>query len=174
MECYAVGATRKEIDFKQRIPFFIEWALLRLATAAGQPVHACPIVPARCDDGWQHRFDDWQRSFERAGPTAPAMLDDLARRVARLVDFWRAGQHEPQWYFPATSWAIVHGGPEKARERWLGTRNAKGERDYAPGYARLLAGERDFAEGADLAALLRNAQRLGSLIDLQRPIMEQP
>jgi len=174
MDCYTVGATRKEIDFKQRIPFFIEWALLRLATEAGRPVHACPIVPARCDDGWQHRFDDWQRTFEHAGPAAPAMLDDLARRVAKLVDFWRAGQHEPQWYFPGTSWAIVHGGPEKARERWLGTRNLKGERDYAPGYARLLAGERDFAEGADLAALLRNAQRLGALIDLQRPVAEEP
>jgi len=174
MECYTVGATRKEIDFKQRIPFFIEWALLRLATEAGRPVHACPIVPARCDDGWQHRFDDWQRTFEHAGTAAPGMLEDLARRVARLVDFWRAGQHEPQWYFPGTSWAIVHGGPDKARERWLGTRNIKGERDYAPGYARLLAGERDFAEGADLAALLRNAQRLGALIDLQRPLAEEP
>jgi exodeoxyribonuclease V gamma subunit len=174
MECYPVGTNRKEIEFKQRIPFFIEWALLRLATAAGQAVHACPIVPARCEDGWQHRFDDWQRAFEHAGSAAPRMLDELARRVSRLVDFARAGQCEPQWYFPSTSWAVVNGGPEKARERWLGTRNLKGEREYAPGYARLLAGERDLAEGADLAALLRNAQKLSALIDLQRPLAEEP
>ena len=174
MECYPVGANRKEIDFKQRIPFFIEWALLRLATAAGQAVHACPIVPARCEDGWQHRFDDWQRAFERAGSAAPGMLDELARRVARLVDFWRAGQREPQWYFPGTSWSVVNGGPEKARERWLGARGSRGERDYSPGYSRLLAGERDFAGGGDLGALLRNARQLSALIDLQRPLGEGP
>jgi len=172
MECYPVGANRKEIDFKQRVPFFIEWALLRLGTAAGRAVHACPIVPSRCDDGWQHRFDDWQHTFEHAGIAAPGMLEELARRVARLVDFWHAGQHEPQWYFPGTSWAIVTGGPEKARERWLGTRGNKGEREYAPGYARLLARGRDFAEGVDLHDLLRNAQQLSALIDLQRPLAE--
>jgi exodeoxyribonuclease V gamma subunit len=174
MECYPVGANRKEIDFKQRIPFFIEWALLRLSTGAAQAVHACPIVPPRCDDGWQHRFDDWQHTFEHAGSAAPGMLEELARRVARLVDFWRTGQHEPQWYFPGTSWAMVHGGPEKARERWLGTRGNKGEREYAPGYARLLARGRDFAVGVDLHDLLRNAQQLSALIDLQRPLAEDP
>jgi hypothetical protein len=68
----------------------------------------------------------------------------------------------------------VHGGPEKARERWLGTRGNKGEREYAPGYARLLARGRDLAEGADLHVLLRNAQQLSALIDLQRPLAENP
>jgi exodeoxyribonuclease V gamma subunit len=174
MECYPLGVNRKELDFKQRIPFFIEWALLRLGAGAEQAVHACPIVPARCEDGWQHRFDDWQRAFEHAGSAASGMLDELARRIGHLVDFWHIGQHEPQWYFPGTSWAVVNDGPDKARERWLGTRSNKGERDYAPGYARLLAGEREFAEGADLHALLRNAQRLSALIDLQRPLAEDP
>ena len=99
------------------------------------------------------------------------MLDDLERRVAGLLDFWRRAQHEPQWYFPATSWALVARGPDKAREQWAGSpRSKKAERDYAPGYARLLAGDRDFNAGADAKLLQDNAQHLRALIDLAHPL----
>jgi exodeoxyribonuclease V gamma subunit len=57
-------------------------------------------------------------------------------------------------------------GPDKARDQWVGARGKTAERDYAPGYARLLAGDRDFCAGTDAKLLHDNAQRLRDLIDL--------
>jgi len=169
MECYPKRARESELDFKARIPFFLDWALLRLARPAGVPVHACIVIDGKHDDGWQHGFADWNREFGRAADPL-AMRAELEHRVAELVAFAQRGQAAPQWYFPGTSWALVTAGPEKARECWLGMRGKKGERDYAPGYARLLAGARDFAADADFTRLFANARYLRALIDLSRPL----
>lgn len=175
MECYPKRDAESELDFKPRISFFLEWALLRLATPAATPVRGRIVIAGEHDDGWQHAFEDWHERFRaRGGRDAPALSADLERRVAGLIEFWRRAQRQPQWYFPATSWALVAGGPEKARERWLGGGRERkmAERDYAPGYARLLAGDRDFAAGVDLRRLQDNALRLRALIDLARPLAE--
>ena len=173
MDCYPSRETESKLDFKQRIAFFLEWALLRLHAPAKQPVRACVVIAGDYDDGWQRCFEAWSAEFERPRSDKHAMLEDLERRVAGLLDFWRRAQHEPQWYFPATSWALVARGPDKAREQWAGSpRSKKAERDYAPGYARLLAGDHDFNAGADAKLLQDNAQRLRALIDLAHQLGE--
>ena len=74
-----------------------------------------------------------------------------------------------------TSWVLVKEGPEKARERWLGTGpyGKRAERDYAPGYASLLARDNDLTVGADLKRLQDNALHLRALIDLNHPLAER-
>jgi len=171
MDCYPGRNAKRPLDFKQRIAFFLEWALLRLHAPAKIPVRASVVIDDGYDDGWQSSFGNWNARFEAARSDKHAPLEDLERRVAGLINFWRRAQREPQWYFPATSWALVMQGPEKAREQWAGSpRSKRAERDYAPGYARLLARDRDFDAGADLAALQANALHLRALIDLARPL----
>ena len=168
MDCYPGRDAESKLDFKQRIGFFLEWALLRLHMPAPCPVRACIVIDGKYDGDWQDRFDRWHSAFEpsRAG----TMLMDLERRVAGLLDFWRRGQHDPQWYFPATSWLLAMGDEDAARAQWTGSRNKKSERDYAPGYARLLAGERSFDGGIDFTALKENASHLRQLIVLDDPM----
>jgi exodeoxyribonuclease V gamma subunit len=171
MDCYPSRNAERKLDFKQRIGFFLEWALLRLHAAETIPVRACVVIDGDYDDGWQRSFEAWNAQFERPNSSRHALLEDVERRVAGLLEFWQRAQHEPQWYFPATSWALVTHGPDKAREQWAGSpRSKRAERDYAPGYAHLLAGDRDFGAGADLATLQANALHLRSLIDLARPL----
>jgi exodeoxyribonuclease V gamma subunit len=175
MDCYPCRNAKRPLDFKQRIAFFLEWALLRLHAPAKIPVRASVVIDDGYDDGWQRSFGNWNARFEEARSDKHAPLEDLERRVAGLINFWRRAQREPQWYFPATSWALVMHGPEKAREQWAGSpRSKRAERDYAPGYARLLARDRDFDAGADLAALHANAVHLRALIDLGRPLGDAP
>jgi exodeoxyribonuclease V gamma subunit len=125
------------------------------------------------DDRWEHSFNHWDHTFVSAGANKEGMLQELDQRVSGLVEFWLRSQHRPQWYFPATSWAAVGGGIEAATERWKGGGGPfgkRGEREYTPGYARLLAGEREFDAGPDAEALLANALRLHALINLGLPL----
>ena len=62
--------------------------------------------------------------------------------VARRNRFFAASQRRPQWYFPRTSWAALDDDADAATGQWMGGEYQLGERDYAPGYAHLLAGER--------------------------------
>jgi exodeoxyribonuclease V gamma subunit len=94
------------------------------------------------------------------------MLADLRRRVAALLDRYCAAQAEPRAYFPKTSW-IAATQPGDIARTWQGGYASTGERDYAPGYARLLAGDEDFASGTTaVAALTDHATRLHELITL--------
>jgi exodeoxyribonuclease V gamma subunit len=172
-ECYPGKDGKNELNFKPRIALFLDWALLRLATPAETPVRACVIVRDGQDDGWGRSFDGWDERLRKArGDEAIALRGELERRVAGLVEFWRRSQLQPQWYFPLTSWTLAKDGPQKARERWLGTRANKAERDYEPGYAGLLGRDNDLFDGTNLAQLHANAIRLRALIDLMHPLME--
>jgi len=166
MDCYPSRDDESTLDFKQRIGFFLEWALLRLATPATIPVRACLVIAGAHDDGWQHGFEAWSERFQRSHGDRRAMLGDLERRVAGLLDFWRRAQRDPPWYFPASSWAAASRSQAEVREKWAGSFGKMAERDYAPGYARLLAGDRDFSDESDFAALQTNAAHLRALIDL--------
>ena len=160
-------ASEEALGFKARIGFFLEWALLRLADRDGhRSVRACIVCDGR-RDGWEDGFNIWDDAFGAADAAARAtMLADLERRAAGLLAFWRRCREHPQWYFPAASWAALGGDARAVRATWCGSDHAVGERDYAPGYARVLAGERDFGEGRDYVLLRANAAHLRALIDL--------
>ncbi|MGN6382206.1 MAG: exodeoxyribonuclease V subunit gamma, partial [Dyella sp.] len=159
------GKKAESLTFAQRVPLFLEWALLRLAAGTATPVRVAVFTadePADVDGP----FNEWDETLRAASPdTTRAMREALIARVAALLAIWRQAQRQPLPYFPRTSWAALDDKPDAARQAWEGGFNT-GERDYAPGYARLLAGEMNFADGqpphAELQAL---ALRLAHLID---------
>ena len=108
----------------------------------------------------------WLRICAGDDAAARAMLDALAARVAALLAIWQQAQQRPGRYFPRTSWAALDEKDDAARQAWEGGSFATGERDYAPGYARLLAGEANFAAGhPDMPPCSALARRLAALID---------
>jgi exodeoxyribonuclease V gamma subunit len=174
MDVYPGKTKESELDFKARIGFFLEWALLRLDDPDGRrSVRACAVIAGERDERWELSFNQWDHEFVSTRADRVAMLRELEQRVTGLAEFWLRSQRHPQWYFPATSWAAVQGGIEAAAKRWKGGTDPfgkRGEREYTPGYARLLAGEREFDEGPDSKALLENAQHLQALINLGLPL----
>lgn len=170
------GRTETDLGFRERIVLFLRWALLRLDTVASKAVRTALVSEAegkrREADPWARRLNDWDAAWMAGDAGARAVgLADLERRVAGLFDFFLASQQHPQWYFPATSWAARGDDPSAAAARWAGGFGV-GERDHAPGYARLLAGERTFAGDADYAELRRNAAYLDELIRLGPAVAE--
>jgi len=168
------GKSETGLAFRERIGLFLRWALLRLDTPAERAVRAALVAaPHRGRgeaDGWSHRFNAWDASFVAAdAATQSQAFADLERRVGGLLDFFAASQRRPQWYFPRTSWAALDDDADAATAQWVGGEYQVGERDYAPGYAQLLAGERDFANGVDRDELSRHAACLRALIDFDAP-----
>ena len=163
------GKKEEALGFRERVPFFIEWALLRLLTDPATPVRAC-LLTEGAEHAWEAMFNQWDDAFrddEANDGHAQAMLDDLAARVGALLDLWRQAQHYPLPYFPKTSWAALDERLDKAQLAWAGSFGHPGERDYAPGYAWLLAGNTDFSpEQPAFAELQAVAQRLVQLINL--------
>jgi exodeoxyribonuclease V gamma subunit len=159
------------LDFKARVGFFLEWALVRLSDQEGKcAVHSRVVLDGK-RDGWQVSFEIWDTAFmaavkERDVAMQEKMIGDLENRVFELIAFWQQSQQQQQWYFPKTSWTSLAGDANKAIEDWAGSFERTGERDYSPGYARMLAGERDFSEEADYELLRKNAIHLYALINL--------
>lgn len=165
-------AKEEDLGFRERIELFLEWALLRLAHhEPAQAVRACVLTA----DGaaiWPARLNQWDAAWCQAcqddPATATGLRDDLQARVRHLLDYWMAAREAPRWYFPKTSWAALQKpGTDAAAQKWTGGAQGTGERDYAPGYARLLASDRDFAAGsADLARMESDARWLADVLEL--------
>lgn len=165
----------KDLNFKERIPMFLDWALLRLDTAAREPTPPAVRLTAVVGGAqrWLGQFDRWDELWLVADAgEQEKLLDDLRERVVALIDFWRQAQAKPQWYFPKTSWQAISGkqrsdGSVDVAGAWASSEHARGERDYAPGYSRLLAGDVEFAgDSHELAQLNETARYLDALICL--------
>jgi exodeoxyribonuclease V gamma subunit len=177
-----------EVDFRRRLPLFLDWALLRLATARGaaevQPLRVLALLDDNAGSPWIDALNAWDAALCAAAPTARARrLDALQSRLLELLEHWRAGQGGRLPYLPATSWAALCVPVEAPRsdalpytERlsnsvesaWHGGEHRLGEADYSPGYARLLTGDLDTAPGsADIERLLDFAHALLACITLQ-------
>jgi exodeoxyribonuclease V gamma subunit len=180
-----------ELNFKDRVPLFLDWALLRLHTARALGADAPPIrlrvLVADQEPRWQAGINAWDERFMAVpfGARAP-LLADLERRVGQLLQWWHAAQTAPRWYFPKAAWETLKAElyPKPARPKaagaadvpakpptvsvgqvWVSTHDGGGERGYAPGYSQLLAGDVDFADGSpELAALHTFAQQLHACI----------
>lgn len=139
------GKAEDKLGFRERVPFFIEWALLRLVTERSVPVRAC-VLAVGDEHAWEAMFNGWDDVYREAdADQARLMHDDLAARVRALLDLWRQAQRYPAPYLPQTSWAALDERADKAQQTWAGSFGHPGERDYAPGYAWLLAGDADFS-----------------------------
>ncbi len=175
------GKQESDLDFRQRIGLFIEWALLRLADPQGERPATLRVLLKNSKHPWQDAINGWDAAFTAAAQaddraTVAAMADGLRVRLRMLLEFWQAAQTDPRWYFPKTSWATVaeSAKPDDAARSWQGSTGSwggKGERDFEPGYARvlarLLAGDAGFERGTnDFDVLQEKAMRLRALIEL--------
>lgn len=154
------GKKAKELDYGKRIPLFLQWALLRLDPAiADQPVNIAWLLkePPGADAPWQA----WEQAWQQADAThRESMRAQLTASVIALLALFVQAQQQPSIYFPKT--ASAHE-PGKA---WLSGFSNTGERDYAPGYARLLAGGITFAEATEKAALQAVVERIEAALAL--------
>ena len=129
-------------EFRELLPFFIDWAALRLAMGAS--VSACFVENAQKSTG---------------AASSPVLLESilvqsdeqLREGLRRLIRASQAAHMQPALYFPKTAWEWATADADKrdvaARNAWQGGDFAGiGERDYAPGYAGLLARDLDFLD----------------------------
>lgn len=176
-----------ELDFRRRLPLFLDWALLRLATAHSaavvQPLRVLALLDESSPSPWIDALNAWDAALCAATPAVRVrLLDALECRLRRLLEHWRVGQGGRLPYLPTTSWAALCVPVEAPRsdalsyaERlagsvdsaWLGGDHRLGEADYSPGYARVLIGEFDTTPGsADIERLLDFARELLACISL--------
>jgi exodeoxyribonuclease V gamma subunit len=170
-----------DLDFGKRVPMFVDWAALRLHTAADAAPPAVRLaVLAHGDLPLAAAVAAWDADFLAAAPaTRAARIDDLRDRLGALAALWWRAAAEPPVYFPkAASAACVARGKATAKSRvpFAEARKAAagafesgfgrtGERDYAPGWAAVLA--RGLAiDDTTTAALLAYADRLEALMAL--------
>jgi exodeoxyribonuclease V gamma subunit len=170
--------TREEsrLDFGVRIGLFLEWALLQLQHwDAPRPVQVLLL----CGGGarpWQDALNAWSAAAWAAHAGGDAALRaslraDLQQRIAGLLALYVQAQDQPPWYFPRTSWVAATAPHDDAAilASWLGNDHQTGERDYVPGYARLLAAGTEFAPGsAPLLQLKAVADYLYQLINVDK------
>jgi exodeoxyribonuclease V gamma subunit len=155
-----------EINFKDRVSMFLDWALLRLQNGAGRPVRLWPILEEAAGGTWSAGLNAWDERFLKAGSEGKErMLTDLQARVRRLVMWWQEAADHPLRYFPKTSWEVLQ--PKgKPIDVWQGNEYATGERDYAPGYTHLLAVALDLHDAGTMIVLRNFASMLRDTITL--------
>ena len=155
--------TLKSLDYGKRIPLFLQWALLRLdPDLADVPVRIAWLLaePPGDDAPWQA----WEHLWQHAdGSVRVAMRAQLTASVAELLAMFAQAQQQPSAYFPKTASA------RNPNEAWVGGFNFAGERDYGPGYARLLAGDLTFVDAAAHASLQAVIERIEGALALPLP-----
>ena len=154
------GKKLKDLDYGKRIPLFLQWALLRLDPAlADRPVDIAWLLkePTGDDAPWQA----WEQAWQQADATLrESMRPQLTASVTDLLALFVQAQQQPSAYFPKAASARDY------NDAWMGVFNRTGERDYAPGYARLLGGEITFADAAEQAALRAVVERIEAALAL--------
>lgn len=160
-----------ELEFKERIPLFLEWALLR-ASRWPEPVRLCALT-RQGEGSWVvslNALDDRTRAAVAAGEAAmlAELHADLLRRLRGLAEYYLRSRQRPGGYFPKASWRAgrPEAAPAQVAAAFDGSGHGRGERDFGPGYARLLARGVAFADGgADFLALQTDAIALRRLIE---------
>ncbi|TLY48988.1 MAG: exonuclease V subunit gamma, partial [Gammaproteobacteria bacterium] len=169
-ELYPERKRESDLGFKERIGLFLEWALLRLdASSRDMPVRLLCLTQAG-GGTWQRAINDWDARFNVAdAPLRAALRGELEARVAKLLAIFANAQVAPAWYFPKASWKLAQNAvPVDIDEEWRGGFGQTGERDFKPGYARLLARDADFAvAGEDVRMLHAHARELRALIEFE-------
>jgi exodeoxyribonuclease V gamma subunit len=128
-------------DFRDLIPFYIDYAALRLSGIAVTPSFL------ECADKKGVRTPDL------VAPIAAQDIAQLRKGLSDLIRLPRDAARSPLFFFPKTSWCWTNASDDKrdadARKAWEGAGpRGKGERDYEPGYAALVARDSDFLRHA--------------------------
>ncbi len=119
------------------LPFYIEWAALRLSQS--MPVDAM--------------FLECQGAKIAQAPLCAAIVaqsaDELRNGLHELVQMMRRAAAVPRLFFPKTTWAWLNAASDKrdakAREAWEGNGQfQQGEVHYDPSYGALVARDRPF------------------------------
>lgn len=175
------------LTFADRVPAFLHWAVLRLQRAHGDaPAPVLLTMLAEGEPDLAAQCNAWDRRYRSADPaTRGAMAADLRHRLRALVELLQAGREGRSWFYPRSAWKAICKKPEGAQDLpawaaavakdvagvWVAEFGEHdGERDFAPGFARLLEGELIFGDPeADpgnrvLHALLRDAEQVNALI----------
>lgn len=187
-----------DLDFKYRVTPFLQWALLRLQRAgSGMPTPVRLTMLADGEPDLAMQANAWDERYCQAGEAGRAAMEgELRRRVRALARLWQAGREGASWFYPGAGWAAmkalqVTGGsmedPKTAAaiasavgSGWSSDFNASsGERNYAPGFARLLEGDLVFGDpesdrdAAALRALAEDARLVNELITLEDHAAEE-
>ncbi|MGY0504546.1 exodeoxyribonuclease V subunit gamma [Luteimonas sp. e5] len=149
----------KDLGVRHRLPAYVGWLALRLATPIAQPVRLALLCDAR-SDGFARKLNDWDERL-RSGE------DDLAgvqQRLRQLLRWYLEAPHHPLRWFPACADAVMkkvdcnadHEAIRDAvRSTWMASGpGLVGERDRGPGHVALLAGGEDFADDARVDELI--------------------
>lgn len=149
-------------DFRHLLPVYLEWAALRL-TLPQADLHLRVI----------HRD---RNHLPELGPVPPFTdhPERLREGLSRLLALYRDACRTAAAYHPRSSYVLADkvaaGDPDRAldasRRAWQGQHQSAGERDYAPGYNRLIAGDDAFlhAGRAEHARFDRLARELYDLL----------
>ncbi|MBN8716731.1 MAG: exodeoxyribonuclease V subunit gamma [Stenotrophomonas sp.] len=136
----------KNLNFKERVPAFLHWALLRLHAAAGDtpiPVRLTMLADGEPDLAAQ--VNAWDLRYCAAGAAERAALDaDLRRRLRALVELLRNGHRGLSWFHPKSGWAAL-------QALQAAPKKAKGEQGEA-GMGKEAGGAAEAFAGADVAA----------------------
>lgn len=170
----------KVLSFKERVPAFLHWALLRLQRAEA-PVRLTLLAADAC--AFAKDINAWDAHYCAADATTRTALQaDLRRRLRGLVALAQRGLAGQARFYPQAGWAAAQAGEnanldaiaEDVRKLWVKSYgDGTGERDHAPGYARLLEGDLVFGdrerdpEAVALQALRRDARAVLALITLE-------
>jgi exodeoxyribonuclease V gamma subunit len=144
-------------ELARQLRLLLRWCLLQLATPADAP-------PARLLLLNRDGADDWATRLDQLAQTAPrgALAAAARARLEGLLALYLDAARRPLAYFPKASAALLDG--KEAASVWLGGPRQRGERDYAPGYARLLAGDAAFWRDPD-SGFGATIERLQALLD---------
>jgi exodeoxyribonuclease V gamma subunit len=162
-EAFPHRKEEKDLGLGERIGLFLAWALLRLAPENAQRrVRVCALLP-KAGTPWQDRLRaDDEAFFNASGELRELLAQGLATRVQVLLEAWARPPAFAPWYFPRTSEAALAG--KDVEDAW------GREREYAPGYARLLGRGLQLGAGEeDVERVLLDAARLADAIGYTPP-----
>lgn len=172
------GKEAKALGFRERLPFFVEWALLRLhhrnELKSIRAVAICAGNAGAEDDDFVRALNSVDRHLADAG-TDRAQVDcihaDIEQRLGALLRIMQSSLQQGLRYLPKTSAALLGvveaQWAETAETAWQGGDFWGGERDYAPGYAQWLLRDLSFLEQPQiLAEFAHQASALQAIIML--------
>jgi exodeoxyribonuclease V gamma subunit len=159
-----------EASFRELLPFFIDLAALRLGLNES-------------DADVTAEFVENAKKSKSLVAQRPALLTSIVDQsgeqmrdgLRRLVRASLAGRAQPALYFPKTAWKwATAANSGAARKAWEGGGfMQRGERDYAPGYAGVMARELDFLDpdSASHALFIAATELVAEVLDPQRQVL---